>query len=178
MIARRCSEWSNLPYFDKHALAWLRSRKLVVVPSDKDGGFFALAKHTLNNLIAVGMQTGHYRRVAEDMVYCMLPHIRQQGLQLCKRLYKLGYISWAAECRERICESTVCNTTAVITCTVKTHKPVGEVVARVLHVSRKLLTEGLSAIIHERLDERISKLQHIAVHSEDLIAKVQAIECT
>lgn len=177
-IARRCHGCSNMPNFAKHALAWIRSNGMSVVPSDKDGGFVLLASGTLSGLITNGMEAGHYRAVADDTVARMAPHIRRHGFKFCERLEKLGYTSWAAECRERISGTNARNTTAVITCTVETHKPAGQVVARILHASVKLSTEGLSAVIHRWLDEKIRKLPHIAVNSEDLISKVQAITCT
>ncbi len=101
-----------------------------------------MAKVTLSGMIVQGMEAGHYKRVADDMVFRMLPFIRRRGLEHCKRLDNLGFTSWAVECRECICNSTVRNATANIICTVKTHKPAGQVVARILHASTGLSTEG------------------------------------
>ncbi len=69
-------------------------------------------------------------------------------------------------------ESKLASFVSRITCTVKTHKPVGELAARCIHASPKMGLGGLSAILHKLLSEKSAGISHVCIDSAQVFSKI------
>lgn len=138
------------PCFVKYAMRWLAQNQYTCELSDKDGVFVVLPYAQFRQLQAREWVKPCYRPVGPTIVQLAFESSVRQSLALADSLAKLGHAAWSSEVRNwtsghsKKIEHYLCKWS----CTVKTHKKPGSIVARSIHssrdhcstVSRKLLT--------------------------------------
>ncbi len=158
-IARNRSKHMK-PGFVAYALKWLQKSGLAVVPSDKDGVFTICSLAVLQTMVERKLLSPCYRPVYNGMPeHCkklMSSSVDSFGLQL----RGLGFKSWAREVSE-VFYSVAKDLTSPILCTIKTHKPPGDLSVRVIHSSCKSSLAAVSRIVHVWLTEVIRSDHHI-----------------
>lgn len=155
-----------LPAFVKWALRWIRSSKTEVRVSDKDGVFVLMNQATFADIKLQQVQKPCYRVVGTTTVEMRSERMVAVARSLATRLSNLGS-PWAGEVHRHInrCTNdraaTLRSVLCAWSCTIKTHKEPGKVVARSIHSSVGNLWNALSMIVNKLLSPELKKLKHL-----------------
>lgn len=172
-IAAARQSISNVPFFVRWALKWLRKHNFVVSQSDKEGLFVIMNELELASMKNDQFGKHFYQSIAEQQLDVERRHAREHAQALSKRMRKMGWHSWASDCQ--MCLDNPENDFVFGSgVTIKTHKLAGQVACRLIHTSTRHSFSGLSAVADKLAAERISGEAHMAFSTADVIKHIQS----
>jgi hypothetical protein len=162
----------NTPRYARHAVTWIANSGLRVVSSDKDGVFVLLSESVLRTLLSEQMVPEHYRAVSHTTVEVEFEHVCRGIRALSRGLKRLGKIRWASDVRSCLEDAKPRDLVGRINCTIKTHKPAGELSARVLHASQSVVTRGLALALHQALATKLNEIPHLCLRTDCVVRRL------
>ena len=171
------SKFNNIPNFARYATCWLKSRNLSVLPTDKDGIMCIVREPDMKVLVEQQLQKGQYRPVGMLQFEAMLPIVKTHAGRVSKAVEQAGFKKWAVDAMQHLCATRPMHFACKTACTVKTHKPSGEVACRLLHTSVCHGLLGFSAIIDHLVAAEARKLEYLCFSSADVRSKIRHVTC-
>jgi hypothetical protein len=158
----------TLPSFIGDALRWLKKNNMTCQLSDKDGVFVVISHKTFQVFQAMELKKRCYRPTSALSLDVLHREASKRYITLASMLRNLGYLSWSRECFSWLAKSeSPRSLLCKWNCTVKTHKPDGEVVARSLHSSVGHMFSALSEVLNRLIGPVLRKYQHLCSNSEE-----------
>eukprot|EP00974_Lingulodinium_polyedra_P099916 9679341-Lingulodinium_polyedra.AAC.1 len=133
-IAHKGLAGSNIPWYARFALKFIKKENLCAIPSDKDGVFTILHRDTLQSMTSKQVNSSKYSEVSLKQVEVEKMNAIPHAHKICSTMKKLGWKRWATDARYPINNKTR-NFTYKFRHTIKTHKPETQVVCRLLHTA-------------------------------------------
>lgn len=158
-------------------MLWLSRGGLKVILSDKDGVFVVLRESVLNQLREAGMSRVYYKMLPRDFLSYNLHRIRTTSFLLCDRLRALGHGRWAWEASKAVEVAKPRDFVSKLGCTIKTHKPAGEIALGLIHSSVGHGLRGLSAVLHRLCGEVLKTIPFLAVNSVHVVGLFRGPSC-
>ncbi len=169
-LARAGSSSPPLPRYIKFSLRWLVDTKHTCELSDKDGVFVLVSHDAYRRLQAFELAKPCYRPTSSVYVQVAFEQAVKTSLSLATSLAQLGHTKWGCQVTSWV-DSHKTNLAHFLckwSCTIKTHKPPGSVVARSIHSSREHLHNAISEVVNRLLTPFLREQAHICWSSEDV----------
>lgn len=159
----------NTPGFVRYALTWLKNHDLQVHPSDKDGIFTIIHRDFKQKLIDQQLSKRWYKSVAWETIAVDFLHAKRSLGSLAAAVSKAGFKRWAEDIRYCIRESKkpdamVCKSS----CTIKTHKPAGQLAARLLHSVSGNILKAASVFVHRMLEKPCAEIPILCSSTDEV----------
>jgi len=176
-IAHKGLAGSNIPWYARFALKFIKKQNLCAIPSDKDGVFTILHRDTLQSMTSKQVNSSKYSEVSLKQVEVEKMNAIPHAHKICSTMNKLGWKRWATDARYPINNKTR-NFTYKFRHTIKTHKPEKQVVCRLLHTAAGHSLSGISAVIDKLYSELLKPIEHLVHNTADLLKMVGAKKFT
>ena len=165
------------PAYIAFATDWLKSNEMCAELSDKDGVFVILHREALNFLYRVQIDAPCYKQTSMLNVPGEFRLLKNSIRTLAKGLANLGYEKWSYEILRHVSESDDVSRHGLcrLSCTVKTHKPVGELSVRMIHGSSNHVLGSLGTALNRLVGEKLKAYKFLCSSSEELLAGLMMI---
>ena len=165
----------GVPSFVYAALKWLQRNRMKSALSDKDGVFVLVTNDVYESLKSDQLNKVWYERIAPD--YMSKHSLVQAASSIISNLSKFVSPVIINDMRSSVFD-TSSRHTCRWGCTIKTHKPAGEVCARPLHSSVGHLLGGLSAWIDLVLSSILLKKSFVSRSSKHVLESLKDVRVT